>query len=153
MSEAKAASNANYRQRLVSIEDRLAQEVEERISHNVLWHGHFIPHIQPHEFEALLLSLPDETAFTLSSSHPDVSVDDLAGKLRNIVANFNSCEEINDSYDTAPSRRLASLTPYRKGKSSGAHEWQIFQRGKLESVRQACPHFSAWLSKLEGLKK
>ena len=151
--EAKAAQNKSCLQRVILIEEMLAREVAERISGDILRAGHFIPYVQPHEFEALLFALPDEAAFMLSSSRPDVSVDELAGKLKEIAAAFDSCEEINDGYETAPSKRLNSLNVYRKGKSSNAHAWQIFQRGNLKAVRQNCPHFSAWLSKLETLKR
>jgi hypothetical protein len=73
-------------------------------------------------------------------------------KFTAITSRFETCEDINDNYDTAPSKRIEALCAYKKGKSSNAHAWQIFKRGRLESVRGACPHFSDWLSKLERLK-
>ena len=135
--------------KVTHIEECLAQEVISKINSDVLWTNHFIPYIQLHEFEALLFALPEEMAFIVN---PNGQTEKLAGEFRAISGEFDTCEDINDNYHTAPSRRIAALCAYQKGKSSEAHAWQIFKSGNLESVRKACPRFSNWLSILEALK-
>ena len=148
--EVKAETSASSIQKVDRIEKYLAQEVTAKISSDVLWANHFIPYIQLHEFEALLFALPEEMAFVVKSNGP---TEKLASEFRAISAGFDTCEEINDDVITAPSKRIAALCAYQKGKSSEAHAWQIFKRGNLESVRKVCPRFSNWLSILEALKR
>jgi len=154
VNEAKAETAVNPVQKVARIENRLSQEIREKVSSDFLWAGHFIPYIQLHEFEALLFALPDAMAIIVDTKGQK---EKLANEFKAISAKFDSCEEINDSFDTAPSKRIASLCAYRKGKSSVAHAWQIFNHGKpesvLESVRRACPRFNAWLKKFEELKR
>ena len=150
VNETKAETAVNAVQKVARIENCLGQEITEKVNSDFLWDGHFIPYIQLHEFEALLFALPDEMAIIVDTKgHKEK----LANEFKAISAKFDSCEEINDSFDTAPSKRIASLCAYRKGKSSEAHAWQIFKHGNLESVRRACPRFSAWLNRFEELKR
>ena len=152
VSEAKNKTDLSSLQKVARIETRLTQEVNEKIvsKSNVLWADHFIPYIQLHEFEALLFALPEDMANIVA---PAGLGKKLANEFKAISASFDTCEEINDSFDTAPSKRIEALCAYKKGKSSKAHAWQIFKRGNLESVRRACPRFSAWLNKFEELKR
>ena len=57
-------------------------------------------------------------------------------------------EEIDDSPDTAPSKRIQALIPgYRKPLSGTLAARAI----GLPRIRSACPHFSDWLDRLENL--
>ena len=62
----------------------------------------FIPYVVMHEFEGLLFSDPER--FGQSIGRPD-----LASKLQAIRSEFDTPEEINDSPDTAPSKRVKDL--------------------------------------------
>lgn len=58
-------------------------------------------------------------------------------------------EEINDSKETAPSKRLERLIP---GYSKTQHGPDVIERSGLAHVRSRCPRFNAWLGQLEGLQ-
>jgi hypothetical protein len=99
----------------------------------------FIPFFCLHEFEALLFSSPAELA-----GHLHVKEDLVA----NILRECGTPEEINDHPQTAPSKRIESLYPgYRKIVMGRA----IAQKIGVKSIREKCPHFDAWVSRLESL--
>ena len=102
--------------------------------------GSVFPYIQVHEFEGLLFS--DVDAFDTVS--PGVSV----AALRSIRAQFGTPEDINDNWDTAPSRRIKKLIrDYQKR----LHGPLVADHIGLETMRQECPRFGAWLRRLESL--
>lgn len=101
--------------------------------------GRFIPYIEMHEFEALLFS-------NASILAREIGVD--TGKIENILNEFGKPEEIDDGPDTAPSKRLMSLhKSYRKvamGKT-------IAEAIGISTIREKCPHFDQWVTRLEQL--
>jgi len=102
----------------------------------------FLPHIQPHEFESLLFSDVNELCEGEAEWHAH-----RAG-LMNVRAKFADPECINDSRDTAPSRRLNVLTPkFHKLR----HGPVIAARIGLDKIREQCPHFNQWVGRLIGL--
>ena len=101
----------------------------------------FIPYVQMHEFEGLLFSDPDQLASELGQQ-------DLAQKLWEIRHAFETPEHIDDSPLTAPSKRIQKLVPrYRKVQMGERAARAI----TLAKIRQECPLFDAWLTKLENL--
>ena len=54
--------------------------------------------------------------------------------------------EINDSTETAPSKRLNRLIP---GYSKTQHGPDVIERAGLTHVRSRCPRFDYWLTRLE----
>ena len=67
-------------------------------------------------------------------------------QLLNIAQSYETPEQINDSPQTAPSKRIKSLMPeYQKT----FHGPLIAADIGLDALRRACPHFNAWLLKLE----
>lgn len=99
------------------------------------------PYVQAHEFEGLLFS--DVTAFrALGASSRDI------GTLAEFRQRFPTPEDINDSRHGAPSKRIARvLRGYRKP----LHGPLIAKKIGLETIRQQCPRFDAWMSRLEAL--
>lgn len=104
----------------------------------------FIPYVQMHELEALYFAEPTIFAEVLEAPA-------LSPQLAKIAAEAGGCEAINDSPTTAPSKRLARLCLYKKGRSSAAHAPRLGRRMTLARVREACPRFAAWLTRLEAL--
>lgn len=99
----------------------------------------FIPYVMMHEFEAMLFS--DCAAFARGIHQPALAKD-----FQRIRDQFATPEEINDSPETAPSKRVAALIPgYEKPLLGNLAVLEI----GLEAVRRACPHFHAWLAELE----
>jgi hypothetical protein len=104
----------------------------------------FNPYIQVHELEALYFSQPDVLAQTLG----DPTLTSLFDK---IVSQCSGCENINDSPDTAPSKRIEKLcSRYKKGRSTMAHAPRLGGNLSLVAIRSACPRFDAWVSRLES---
>jgi hypothetical protein len=102
--------------------------------------GRFIPYIEMHEFEALLFS----DASILANK---IGVD--TRKIEDVLDEFGEPEEINDGPGTAPSKRLIDLNKhYRKvvmGKT-------ISETIGIPAIREKCPHFDKWLTRLEQLR-
>ena len=123
-----------------------AQRVEQALSEDIVtimgdsWNpARFIPYVQMHEFEALLFS--------------DISVlaaDDMriSMQLACILGSFSCPEEINDNYNTCPSRRIKQhIENYVKTVDGIIAARKI----GLKKMRRECPHFNEWITKLEDI--
>jgi hypothetical protein len=117
---------------------------EDIVSYSGCRHERFIPHVQPHEFEALLFS----EVRHISEVHPQWAR--YHGDLERIRASYVTPEHINDSPFTAPSKRLMKLLKPSYKKT--AHGPVIAKRIGLVSIRAACPHFGQWFDKLTALQ-
>ncbi len=101
----------------------------------------FAPYVMMHEFEAMLFS--DCARFAYGIGQPN-----LASAFQTIRAAFRSPEDINDSPDTAPSKRIEALVPGYQKPNQGI--LSVTAIG-LETIRAECQHFRGWLKHLEGL--
>lgn len=104
----------------------------------------FIPYIQLHEFEGLLFSDIEVMDRVLETHHGGSRF----SELKAIREGFNSPEEINDGYETAPSKRLLSLYKSYEKVTEGS---RIAQQIGLDTIRKECRHFNDWLISLEEL--
>ncbi len=102
----------------------------------------FIPHLQLHEFEAMLFADPD--AFTVAFERCAGAV----AALKAISAKFPSVEHIDNSPRTAPSKRIIELIPAYAGRKADAGP-AIAARIGLPRIRQKCRHLDGWLRQLE----
>ncbi len=105
----------------------------------------FIPYIQLHEFEALILADP----LKLNSYFEDT---DSIAELSDVVARFDSPELIDDGHETAPSKRIIERLPEYSGAKVSAGPIVVRNIG-LTTLREKCRHFGEWLSKLESLNE
>ena len=103
----------------------------------------FIPFIQLHEFEALLYCDLGELQCRIANSETGINA------LRKEVMNLEP-ETINEGATTAPSKRIIRHIPiYERNKVRvGAPAAAAIG---LNTLRQKCPHFGHWLSRLEAL--
>jgi hypothetical protein len=101
----------------------------------------FVPFVVMHEFEGLLFS--DCAAFSRA-----ISRSDLEGGFRGIRDQFATPEEIDDSPVTAPSKRIEALEPRYQKPLLGV---RAVQEIGLTRICEECPHFRAWLRRLETL--
>ena len=99
----------------------------------------FIPFVLMHEFEALLFSDCAKFATAVGKSA-------LAQQLSAIRDNFATPEDINDSPQTAPSKRIQDLIPNYEKLLFG---FLAANEIGLETIRQQCPNFAKWLTRLE----
>ena len=100
----------------------------------------FIPYVSMHEFEALLFS--DCARFAESVGQPDI-----AGPMEAILTQFGDPEAIDDSQETAPSKRILQLLPSYRKPAMGA---TAIQSIVLAKVRRRCINFADWLERLEA---
>ncbi|HQF55122.1 MAG TPA: DUF4276 family protein [Fibrobacteria bacterium] len=100
----------------------------------------FIPFVAVHEFETLLFSDAGILAAELGIK-PE--------KVEAILRECGEPEKINNSSETAPSKRLESLSGDRFKKTSTGIA--IARAVGLSKMRAACPLFDAWISTLENL--
>lgn len=102
-----------------------------------------LPYVQMHEFEGLLFT--DPTAFEWVQ---DGWNDDVHQALTDVARMFESPELINDSPETAPSKRLEKIFP--KGSySKTEHGPLVAETIGIEAIRCKCPAFSEWVAKLQ----
>lgn len=104
----------------------------------------FIPYIQLHEFEALLLADPRKLQARFSENGAGIQ------ELVELVSTYDSPELIDDGFDTAPSKRIADLIPEYAGAKVSAGPIVARNVG-LHVIRSKCRHFGRWLGTLEGL--
>lgn len=101
----------------------------------------FIPYIQLHEFEALILADPKALDWEYMEHEKPI---------RNLISMVGSKnpELIDDGSETAPSKRILKVIPEYDKVSAG-----VAVAGKigLEKLKARCRHFSDWLACLENL--
>ncbi len=100
----------------------------------------FIPYVSIHEFEALLFSNSDLLAKGLNI---DIN------NIEKILSECGEPEMINNSENTAPSKRLDLLTNNKFKKTITGIE--IAKSIGIEKMKEKCPLFKNWLCSIEGL--
>lgn len=119
--------------RVEVLEAELAEEIQD---------DRFIPYLQIHEFEALILSQPD--VFGRLFEHRDREVQALV----DICRQYDTPEKIDDGQQTHPKARIKALLPdYDENVDGPLSATDI----GLEVIRNKCPHFDEWLTRLEQL--
>lgn len=124
----------NARERISIIENRFAEDIA---------HGAFIPYIQLHEFEALLFV----DIRKLQAEYPLSSAKIQA--LKEDTDIYGDPELINDSPNTAPSKRiitaLAQDYHYNKVQSGTVVTSAI----GIEALIKSCQHFNDWIQHIK----
>ena len=121
------------RQRVGFLEQAFGEDINDR---------RFLPYIQLHEYEALLFS--DPSGFRYFYGHHEAQL----AALQAIAASHSSPELIDDGPHSAPSKRIEAQFPDYAKPLMGP---EIAAWIGLEAMRSKCPHFHAWVSRLEGL--
>ena len=127
-------SDLDTARRCDSLEAALAGVIDDR---------RFIPYIQRHEFETLVLASLRSLGELLDAE------DDLAGlaALKEQIGDHPP-EDINDGAMTAPSKRLLA---HVRGFSKTLHGPLAVADTGLATIRQECPRFDTWVTTLERL--
>lgn len=128
----------NYKDKAPKVEQALLEDITSQMGGG--WNpAQFTPYVQMHEFEALLFS----DISILAASNMDVSQ-----QLEKVLRSFSCPEEINDNYDTCPSRRIKKhIADYVKTVDGITTAQKI----GLSKMREECPHFNEWITKLESI--
>lgn len=99
----------------------------------------FLPYFEMHEFEAMLFSDPEILANRIGVN---------TEQIQSIVDFCGEPEEINSGAETAPSKRILGLCPrYRKVVMGNA----ISETIGIAKIRQECPIFDSWMTRLTTL--
>ncbi len=124
----------DHYQRIAALEAAISQDIN---------HPNFIPYVQLHEFEAFLMVDPDRLLIMYPDGQTGIS------RLKRDIAHMNP-EEINESPQTAPSKRIIQHLPDYEGQKAQVGPLVAEDIG-LNSLREKCPHFNEWITKLENL--
>ncbi|NQT39851.1 MAG: DUF4276 family protein [Planctomycetes bacterium] len=133
----EASKLADPRARVRKLEEAFGEDIQD---------PRFIPYIQLHEFEAILLS--DPAAFDCLYQEHARQID----QLKKLCKDYKSPELIDDGEQSAPSKRIEKEIPEYHGAKATAGPIIAAEIG-LETIRDKCPHFNDWLTQLEGLNK
>lgn len=103
----------------------------------------FLPYIQCHEYEALVLACLDDLARILDAP------EDLRG-LKNLQEELGDIppEHVDDGVQTSPSRRLERHIP---GYDKVLHGELALWNTSMSVLMDRCPHFGEWVRRLERL--
>ena len=124
------------------LERRIDRAVRRRIRRS--WdESRVFAYVQRHEFEALLFS--DVSCF---GTVIDNISDSTLAALQAVRGRFATPEDINDSAETAPSKRIARLIPHYNKRVHGP---DVAMETGLDIIRKECVRFNEWLTRLESL--
>ncbi len=124
----------NPYQKVNALETAIAKNID---------HIHFIPYVQLHEFESFLMVEPDR----LIAMFPDKQ--SAIQRLKDNIKDLKP-EEINESSQTAPSKRIIKYIPDYEGQKAQVGPL-VAQDIGLPQLRSKCPHFDDWITKLESI--
>lgn len=114
-------------------------ELEERIR-ELSGKEHIIAYIQLHETEALWFTNINAIKEVKNANASQIQA------LEDIVRIYSNPEDINNSRETAPSKRLETIfSDYKKIRDGNA----IADKISIEEMKEKCPHFSNWLDMIE----
>lgn len=103
--------------------------------------NNLLPNLMVHEFEALLFSKPECFSYCGLSNRA-------IQQLCFIRDKFDSPEHINNSPNTAPSKRILAIHPTYIKPLDG---YNIAKDIGIDLMRQECQHFNEWLERLMRL--
>ncbi len=121
-------------QKIIALETAIAQDIN---------HPKFIPYVQLHEFEAFLLVEPDRLITMYPNGQTGIN------RLKRDIGDKRP-EEINESQQTAPSKRIIKHLPDYEGQKAQVGPLVAEDIG-LTALRSNCPHFNDWITKLEQI--
>ena len=128
----EAKKQSNPYQRIHILEQAMLSDISDR---------RFIPYVQLHEFEALILADAKNLDWEYLEHDKQIK------KLIAMVGDQNP-ELINDGPMTAPSKRILIESPEYDKVTAGV---SVAERIGLQILRDKCKHFNEWLTCLEQL--
>lgn len=134
-----AANSLPFEQKAEVVQNALAEDIRKHmgVGFNP---RRFIPYVSMHEFEALLFS--DCHGFADSIEHPEIG-----DTMQKMLDQFGNPEKIDDSPETAPSKRILALLPTYDKEDMGI---SAIQEIGLDIIRSRCANFAEWLRRLEA---
>ena len=107
-----------------------------------------MPYIQLHEFETLLFCDID----AIVDEFFDLEDDRLYKRIIKDIQQYSNIELINDSIESAPSKRLDRYTDGEYCRRKTTAGVNILKRVDVDRLRGCCRHFDSWIEAIENLK-
>ena len=133
-----ASKSAPLDKRPETVEEAVAAEIAATMGGS-FDRRRFIPYVQMHEFEAVLFS--NVAVLADAIQRPD-----LAKHFQEILDEFGCPEAIDDSPQTAPSKRILAVVAHYK---KPLHGNLAAGRIGLVRIQSCCPHFAEWVARLQ----
>lgn len=128
------------------IEDTTTVEELENTLNEIIPSDKFVPYIQKYEFETLLFS-----NHTYYEEYFGNNI--LSDKMKLIIDQFTDIESINNSRETAPSKRIIELFKLHGEKYDKVfYGAAITQDIGLTTIREKAKRFDKWISNIESLQ-
>ena len=118
------------------------QHIEMAVEEDLGRLENLIFNLSVHEYEGLL--------FSHVSAFESIADDKQLAALKNIREKFETPEHINDSFDTAPSKRIEKIIP---GYSKVTDGTKVAQQIGIAKISSECRHFEKWMTKLVAWAK
>lgn len=133
----ESLSIANHRDRVEFLEAKMREDLE---AHQSQPFNNYIPYIQLHEFEALAFSSANSFEALFEDNEMDYK------GIKEVISTFSNPEDINDSPETAPSKRMQKLI---SGYNKVAYGISLIEYTGIDTILRKCPHFREWVEKLK----
>ena len=132
----EAQAIENHLDRVKFLEAKMKEDIEENQGRPF---NNYIPYIQLHEFEALVFSSANGFEALFEDNEMDYR------GIRAVIDNFPNPEDINDSPETAPSKRMQRLI---QGYNKVTYGIALIEYTGIDVILRKCPHFREWIDRL-----
>lgn len=130
-------ATVNRSDRMTILEQGMEEDIPDTIRYR------FIPYIQLHEFEGLLFI--DYEYFTQQFAITELNH---RAEFKKVFEDYPNPELINNSKETAPSKRLMK---YIQGYNKPIYGNIIAESIGVDNIRAKCPRFNVWLQNIENI--
>ena len=127
----------DHLKRVVFLEAKMKEDLE--LNQNRQFNN-YIPYIQLHEFEALVFSSASGFEALFEDNEMNYK------GIRDVIETFPNPEDINDSPETAPSKRMQKLI---QGYNKVAYGISLIEYTGIDIILRKCPHFREWIEMLK----
>lgn len=127
----------DHLKRVMFLETKMKEDLE--LNQNRQFYN-YIPYIQLHEFEALVFSSANGFEALFEDNEMNYK------GIRDVIETFPNPEDINDSPETAPSKRMQKLI---QGYNKVAYGISLIEYTGIDIILRKCPHFREWIEKLK----
>ena len=135
----EAQKKASHQEKHKSLIESVRNQVKEDLECDST---RYLPNFIMYETEGLYFSSPELMATELGVSAEDIE---------KILEECKEPEAINNSPQTAPSKRIATLLGEKEFKRKNTDGINVAKRVTLETMRENCPLFNQWLKDIEGM--
>ena len=142
----KAGEKSDHKEKKQIIEDAIFKTIKEKVGDTTI--RRFKPYVQMYEFEGLLFSNVKKMSSRLSDG--DSRIEQKIQSAFEEILKTRSPEEINDSTETAPSKRIEKMVSNYAKITSGI---PLAEDIGLKEIREKCLLFDEWIKWLESLSQ